>query len=192
MKKGLLIIIAGPSGVGKGTVREEVMKKKSLNLAYSVSCTTRKPRPKEKNGVDYFFISKQDFLKRIKEKEFLEYAQFVGNYYGTSKKFINSLRESGKNVVLEIEVKGTKQIIKQFKKSELITFFLIPPTLKDLEKRIRGRSTETDEVIKGRLAKAKIELKEKKYFDYVIVNDTPKRAANEIIKNINKAIKARG
>jgi len=192
MKKGLLIIIAGPSGVGKGTVRKYVEKEKSLKLGFSISYTTRKPRPGEKNAREYFFISKDEFKKRIKNKEFLEYATYVNNYYGTSKSYINSLMKKGKNVLLEIEVKGTKQVIKQYPKKDLITFFIVPPSIKELEKRIRGRSTESNETIKDRLTKAKAELKEKKHFDYIVVNDSPLRAAKEIIKILKKAIKARG
>ena len=182
MKKGSLIIIAGPSGVGKGTIRKILMKNKSLNLVFSVSLTTRKPRPNEVNGKDYYFVSKKEFSKAIKEGDFLEYASFVGNYYGTSKKYVNKFRNKGKNVILEIECKGTKQILNKFDKKELITFFIVPPSIKELEKRIRLRSTESNEVIKSRLKKARSELKLNKYFDYVIENDTPEKAANRIIK----------
>lgn len=186
-KRGLLIIIAGPSGVGKGTVREIVMKNKSLNLDFSVSLTTRKKRIGEVNGKDYYFVTTKEFKDAIKNNEFLEYAKFVNNYYGTSKKQIEDKRNKGKNVLLEIEIKGTKQVISQFSKNELITFFIVPPSIKELEKRIRGRKTESEEAIQGRLKKAKQELKMKKYFDHIIVNDDPKRAAKEIIKIIKDA-----
>lgn len=191
-KPGLLIIIAGPSGVGKSTVRNEVMKEKNLNLAFSVSFTTRKPRPNEEHGRDYFFVTKEEFLKAIKKGEFIEHAEFVGNLYGTSKTYVNKLREEGKNVILEIEVKGSKQVLDQFNKDEVISFFIMPPSLNELEKRIRGRSTESNEVIVNRLNKAHEEIKMNVIFDNIIVNDDPHRASNEIVNIINNKLKNRG
>ena len=123
MKKGLLIIVSGPSGVGKGTVREYYMKDPSLNLTYSISMTTRAPREGERDGVDYIFISRDEFEQKIKEGEFLEWAEFVGNYYGTSIKQVEKLREEGKNVVLEIEVQGAT-IVKE-KCPDAISIFII-------------------------------------------------------------------
>lgn len=190
-KPGLLVIIAGPSGAGKSTVRKEVMKNRSLNLAYSVSLTTRKIRKGEKNGVDYFFVSKAKFLKAVKDGDLLEYNYYVGNYYGTSKKQVNALRKKGKNVVLEIDVNGTKNVMKQFKKNEVLSFFVIAPSIKDLEKRIRERSTETNKVIEDRLKKAKAEMKLKDKFDYVVLNDSPTRAAKAVSKVIKDAITSR-
>lgn len=113
MEKGLLIVLSGPSGVGKGTVRQELFKDTSLNLAYSISMTTRQPRYNEQDGVDYFFVSQDEFEKKIKNDELLEYAQFVGNYYGTPRSYVEQLLSEGKNVVLEIEVQGALQVMKK-------------------------------------------------------------------------------
>ncbi len=188
-KRGILIIIAGPSGVGKGTVRKEVMKNKSLNLVFSISLTTRKMRVGEKDGVDYYYVTKKYFLDAIKKKDLLEYNKYVSNYYGTSKTQVNKALNAGKNVVLEIDVNGTKNVYKSFSKKDILSFFILAPNLKELEKRIRGRSTETEKDIKLRLKQAKEELKYKDKFDHIIINDTPKRAAKEIISLIKERIK---
>ena len=137
MKRGLLIILSGPSGVGKGTVREQLFKEESLNLAYSISMTTRYKRPGEREGIDYFFVDVDTFKKKIEQGELLEYAQFVGNYYGTPKAYVDQLLDEGKNVVLEIEVQGALQVMK--KVPDALTIFLVPPSMEELEKRIRGR-----------------------------------------------------
>ena len=131
MKRGLLIILSGPSGVGKGTVREQLFKEESLNLAYSISMTTRYKRPGEKEGIDYFFVDVDTFKKKIEQGELLEYAQFVGNYYGTPKAYVDQLLDEGKNVVLEIEVQGALQVMK--KVPDALTIFLVPPSMEELE-----------------------------------------------------------
>lgn len=191
-KPGLLIVIAGPSGVGKGTVRKIVMKNKALKLVFSVSLTTRKKRKGEKDGVDYYYVTEKEFKDAIKRGDLLEYNHYVDHYYGTSKTQVNQIRKQGKNVMLEIDVNGTKNILKSFKKSEVVSFFIVAPNIKELEKRIRGRSTESDAVIRKRLKQAKEELKLKNKFDYVIVNDKPERAAKEISKLIKNAMALRG
>ena len=178
MKKGLLIIVSGPSGVGKGTVRDYYMKDESLNLTYSISMTTRKPREGEVDGVDYIFVSREEFERKIQEGEFLEYAEFVGNYYGTSLTQVNKLREEGKNVILEIEVQGAT-IVKE-KCPDAISIFIIPPSIEELERRIRGRRTEAEEIIQQRLAKATQELKLVSNYKYVVCNDDPELAAEVI------------
>lgn len=178
MKKGLLIIVSGPSGVGKGTVREYYMKDKSLNLTYSISMTTRAPRKGEVDGEDYIFISHDEFKQKIAEGEFLEWAEFVGNYYGTSIKQVNQLREQGKNVVLEIEVQGAT-IVKE-KCPDAISIFIIPPSIDELERRIRGRKSEPEEIVQQRLAKAQQELKLVGNYKYVVCNDDPELAAEVI------------
>lgn len=192
MKRGLLIIMSGPSGVGKGTVRRLVMADKSLNLAYSVSMTTRPRREHETPGVDYFYVTKEEFQKTLDEDGFLEHAQFVGNYYGTPKAYVEKLRNEGKNVLLEIEVEGAKQVISKCHGSDLVTIFLIPPSMEDLEQRIRKRGTESEEVIQQRLAKAQRELELKYAYDYPVINDTVKSAADQIRKIIRDKIKYLG
>lgn len=189
MKRGLLIIMSGPSGVGKGTVRRLVMADKSLNLSYSISMTTRAQRKHEREGVDYFFVSKEKFQKYIEEDKFLEYAQFVGNYYGTPNDYVEKLRNEGRNVLLEIEVEGAKQVMSKCHGSDVITIFLIPPSLDELEKRIRKRGTETEAVIQERLAKAERELKLKYGYEYPVINDTVNNAANQIRHIIRNKIK---
>ncbi|MDQ0359354.1 guanylate kinase [Breznakia pachnodae] len=178
MKKGLLIIISGPSGVGKGTVRDFFMKDNSLNLTYSISMTTRKPRENEVDGVDYLFVSKEAFEKAIENGELLEWAEFVGNYYGTPLCQVERLRNEGKNVLLEIEVQGAQQVSE--KVPDAITIFMIPPTMDELENRIRGRKSEAEEVIQERLAKAEKEMKLIKDYKYVVCNDDPELAAQYI------------
>lgn len=192
MKRGLLIIISGPSGVGKGTVRRLVMADKSLNLAYSVSMTTRPRREHETPGVDYFYVTKEEFQKTLDEDGFLEHAQFVGNYYGTPKAYVEKLRNEGKNVLLEIEVEGAKQVISKCHGSDVVTIFLIPPSMEELEQRIRKRGTESEEVIQQRLAKAQRELELKYAYDYPVINDTVKSAADQIRKIIRDKIKYLG
>lgn len=188
MSKGLLIILSGPSGVGKGTVRNELFKDESLNLCYSISMTTRSPRPLEQDGVDYFFVSKEEFENKIKEGELLEYAQFVGNYYGTPLSYVETLLSEGKNVMLEIEVQGALQVIE--KRPDVLSIFLLPPSLEELERRIRGRSTETEETVLKRLAQAESELSIKDHYKYHVVNDDVMRAKDEIASiiknNLNK------
>lgn len=188
MSRGLLIILSGPSGVGKGTVREILFKDESLNLAYSISMTTRLPRPNEKDGIDYFFVSKEEFEKNMEAGLLLEHAQFVGNYYGTPKNYVEELLNKGKNVVLEIEVQGALQVMS--KCPEALTIFLVPPSLEELEKRIRGRRTEKEEVIKERLDKARKELETKDNYKYVVVNDEVIKAKEAIADIIKKNLKA--
>lgn len=179
-KRGLLIIMSGPSGVGKGTVTKEVMKDKSLNLFYSVSMTTRPQRPGEENGREYYFVSKEEFQRNIDNNNLLEWAEFVGNRYGTPKDKVEEMRDKGFNVYLEIEVNGTTQVLKQYSGNDVVSIFLIPPSLEELEKRIRGRSTESEEVIKERLEKARRELGLKFNYEYIVLNDEIERAAEEI------------
>lgn len=155
MKKGLLIILSGPSGVGKGTVRKQIFKNKDLDLSYSISMTTRPKREKEKEGVDYYFVSNETFDKHIQDDDFLEYCEFVGNRYGTPKSYVEKLRNEGKNVFLEIEVSGANQVLSKVHDEGVLSIFLLPPSLRVLEQRIRLRKTESDEVIKARLEKGK-------------------------------------
>lgn len=183
MKKGLLIIISGPSGVGKGTVRNCFMNDESLKLEYSISMTTRSPRQGEKDGVDYIFTTKEKFEEAIQKGELLEWAEFVGNYYGTPVSQVEKLRSEGKNVLLEIEVQGATQVTE--KCPDALTIFIIPPTMEELEKRIRGRRSEPEEVVQQRLAKADKEMKLVNNYKYIVCNDDPKLAA-ELITSIIK------
>ncbi len=180
--KGKLFILSGPSGVGKGTVRESILAKKDLNLTYSISMTTRQPRENEINGVHYYFVDKNYFENAIKNDEFLEYAKFVGNYYGTPKKIVDQLLEEGKNVLLEIEVQGAKQVMEKCK--DAITIFMVPPSFEELEKRIRGRRSEPEDIVLQRLSKAKKEMSLKKNYKFVVVNDTVENASQAIINII--------
>lgn len=176
---GLLIVISGPSGVGKGTVRKALFDMKNHNLDYSVSMTTRKPRVGEKEGVDYFFVSKEEFKKRIDENKFLEYAEFVNEYYGTPLDKVEEKLEQGKEVVLEIEVDGAMQV--REKMPEAVFIFIVPPSREDLEKRLRNRGTENPDVIAERLKKAEREYKLAHMYDYIVVNDDVYNAADRIL-----------
>ena len=183
MKKGLLIIISGPSGVGKGAIRIYFMDDDSLRLTYSISMTTRKPRQGERDGVDYIFTTREKFEEAIAEGELLEWAEFVGNYYGTPLTQVEKLREEGKNVLLEIEVQGADQVRK--KCPDALSIFIIPPSMEELEKRIRGRRSEPEEIVQQRLAKAENEMKMVSNYKYIVCNEDPQLAA-ELISSIIK------
>ncbi len=173
-----LFVISGCSGVGKGTVINEFMKRNSNDFILSVSCTTRNPRPNEIDGVNYFFISKEEFEKNIKEDKFLEHANFAGNYYGTKKKYVRQKMDEGYNVLLEIDTQGALQVKEKMPESVLI--FIAPPSIEELEQRLRGRHTEDEETIQKRLAQVKTELERSQKYDYTIINDNILRAVKEI------------
>ncbi|MFW8664285.1 guanylate kinase [Candidatus Phytoplasma citri] len=182
----MLIIISGPSGVGKGTVKKLLLERIENNLVYSVSMTTRSPRINEKNGKDYFFVSNQYFKDKIKENYFLEYNEFIGNYYGTPKIKVMEELKQNKDVLLEIDVQGALQISNNFIKSKSVFIFLAPPSIAILKQRIQYRNTESSQIINERIVKARQELlliqKIKKY-DYMIINDKLDETVN-IIKSI--------
>lgn len=178
MKKGLLIILSGPSGVGKGTVRKYLIEHFELTFYYSISMTTRAPREGEENGKDYFFVTPETFQKNIDEGNLLEWAEFVNNRYGTPKDVVESYREKGVDVLLEIETNGAKQVMA--KCPDALSIFLVPPSLEELEARIRGRKTENEETIQKRMNKAKEEMKLAPNYQYVVANDDVARAAGEI------------
>jgi len=182
-----LIIFTGPSGVGKGTILSDFFKKADNNIVYSISSTTRNPRDGEINGMHYFFVSKDEFENLIKQDAFLEYARYSGNYYGTNKKFVDEKLAEGKSVLLEIELQGALQVMK--KRPDAVTIFIKPPTFNELEKRLRGRHTESEDVILKRLEAAKTELESADKFHYVIENDIVARAVDELIKIYNKETK---
>lgn len=188
-KKGLLIILSGPSGVGKETVRKIVMRDKKLNLAYSISMTTRKPREREQNGVDYFFVSEEEFKHNIAENNLLEYAEFVGNFYGTPRSYVEKLRNEGKNVILEIEINGAQQVLAKTDAENRVSIFLMPPSIEELENRIRHRRSEPEDIIQKRLEKARREMNMKDAYDYVVLNDNVDDAALAIKNIIRSNIK---
>jgi len=180
-KSTKLLVISGSSGVGKGTVIKSLLGKCSeLNL--SISCTTRSKRPGEEHGVNYFFLTKEEFEQGIKNNEFIEWAEFSGNFYGTKQSYIEDCLNNNKNVLLEIETQGALQIKKKMPQAVLI--FIAPPSFEELEARLRGRHTETEEAIQKRLEFVKFELENSKQYDYVIVNDTVENAVEQILNII--------
>lgn len=183
-KRGMLIVLSGPSGVGKGTVRKEIFLQEGNNFDYSISMTTRQMRPGEVNGKDYYFVSKEEFEKEIADGGMLEYAQYVDNYYGTPLKYVNEMLDAGKDVFLEIEVKGAMQVRK--KVSDGLFIFLTPPDLMELRQRIINRGTDDLETIDKRMEKAKDEIEMMQNYDYAVVNDEVAKAA-EKIKTIIRA-----
>ncbi|MFF2907414.1 guanylate kinase [Paenibacillus sp. NPDC057934] len=168
MSKGLLIILSGPSGVGKGTVCT-ALRPKMPELIYSVSATTRSPRAGEEDGVNYFFKSREQFLSMIEADQLLEHAEYVGNYYGTPRDFVERTLESGKDIILEIEVQGALKVKEKF--PEGIFVFLLPPSMDELKDRIRGRGTEHPDVINHRMSVAEDEISLMQHYDYAVVND---------------------
>ncbi len=172
-----LFVVSGSSGVGKGTVLKAFLSK-NPDFMLSISCTTRSPREGEVDGVNYFFMTKDDFKDCIDKDKFLEWAEFAGNFYGTKRKFINKCLEEGKDIILEIDTQGALQVKTQMPEAVLI--FICPPSLEDLEKRLRGRHTEDEETIRKRLNIVKEEIDRAKNFDYKIVNDDLQRAVSEL------------
>jgi guanylate kinase len=181
-----LFVISGCSGVGKGTIINEFMKRNGKDFVLSVSCTTRAPRQGEINGVNYFFLTQEEFKRNIEEDKFLEHAQFAGNYYGTKKKYIKEKFEQGYNIMLEIETQGALQV--KEKMPEAILIFIAPPSIKELENRLRGRHTEDEATIQKRLAQVKVELERSQKYDYTVINDNVERAVEEIEKIAEKEI----
>ena len=183
-KRGMLIVLSGPSGVGKGTVRKRIFEQVDYKFDYSVSMTTRKMRPGEVNGKDYYFVSKEEFEQEIANGGMLEYAQYVDNYYGTPLKYVNEKLDSGKDVFLEIEVKGAMQV--REKCPDGLFIFLTPPDLMELRQRIINRGTDDMATIDKRMDKAKGEIEMMQNYDYAVVNDEVDKAA-EKIKTIIRA-----
>ena len=168
-RKGVLFVISGPSGVGKGTVNKRLFEEFGNAVAFSVSATTRDPREGEVDGREYFFISRQEFEKRVANNEFLEHAEYAGNCYGTPRDYVLSLLQRGVSVILEIDVQGAMQVKRRMPES--VSVFILPPSFEELEHRLRGRGTETPEKIERRLAAAKAEMARATEYDYQIVND---------------------
>ena len=180
MSKGKLIVISGASGVGKGTVLGIMMKKRK-DLSFSVSATTRPPRPGEIDGVHYYFISREKFAEMIAEGAFLEYDAHADNYYGTPRAQAEEKRERGP-VLLDIEPAGAKQVREKMPDAELI--FIMPPSMQELERRLRGRGDTPEEQIKLRMERAVWEMEQRVWYDHVVVNDDPERCADEILRII--------
>ena len=178
-KKGMLIVYSGPSGVGKGTIRKMVFDRFKDKLFYSISMTTRAPRNGEVDGEDYYFVSKEFFEEQIEAGNLLEYAEFVGNYYGTPKDKVEEKLAEGYDVMLEIEVDGATQV-KQ-KVDDAISIFVVPPSMEALESRLQGRKTEDQEIIQKRLDKARREIVLAGLYDYVVVNDNLEEAADDVV-----------
>ncbi|MGN0669549.1 MAG: guanylate kinase [Oscillospiraceae bacterium] len=178
MEKGLLFVVSAPAGCGKDTILGELFKKTD-KAGYAVSATTRAPREGEIDGVHYHFLTRDDFSEKIKRGEVLEYTEYCGNFYGTLKKSVDDLILSGKDAVLKIEVEGAMNIKKMFPEACLV--FILPPSLEILEKRLRGRGTETEEKIRERTLQAKNELAFAKNYDYLVVNDDLSEAVEDVL-----------
>lgn len=175
MKK--LFVISGSSGVGKGTVIKEFLRKHP-DFRLSISCTTRGKREGEEHGVNYFFLTQEEFKNCIANNEFLEWAEFSGNHYGTKKAFVEECLNNGENLILEIDTKGALNVKSIMPEAELI--FIAPPSIEELEARLRGRHTETEEAIQKRLASIKLEMENSKKFDHKVVNDTVENAVKQL------------
>ena len=174
---GLLFIVSGFSGAGKGTIMKELLRRYD-NYALSVSATTRKPRPGEVHGKDYFFISREEFEKMIREDALIEYATYAGNYYGTPRKYVEEMMAAGKDVILEIEVQGAQKIKEKMPETERI--FVTPPSAEELRRRLTDRGSETEEEIEKRLRRAVEEASYMPLYDYILVNDDLDRAVTEL------------
>lgn len=181
MKEGLLIVISGPAGVGKGTIVGKLLEK-NPNIKLSISKTTRKPRPGEKEGVNYFFVSRQQFEDDIKNNNLLEYAEYNNNYYGTPKDFVLETLKKGFDVILEIETQGALKVKSIFEEAVLI--FILPPSMEELYNRLKKRATETEEEIEARLNIARGEIRLLPKYDYCVVNDDIDKAVETIEKII--------
>lgn len=176
-EQGILIVLSGPSGVGKGTVCS-ALRQVNTELVYSVSATTRKPRPGEVEGVNYFFKTREQFQQMIEADEMLEWAEYVGNYYGTPRKFVDDMLKAGKNVILEIEVQGALKVKQKFPQGVFI--FLLPPSLDELQSRITSRGTENVDTIHSRMSAAAEEIRQLEHYDYAVVNDQVDHACAKI------------
>lgn len=175
--RGKTFIITGPSGVGKGTIIKELFQRQK-NLYFSVSATTREPRPGEVDGTHYHFLTKETFLAWIADNAFLEHAEYVGNHYGTPKKYVDEAMERGEDVILDIEVQGADQVYEN--RPETVRIFIIPPSWEELRRRLLGRGTEDAAKVQSRLLRAKEELSYAQHYDYIVVNDSLEKAVEEI------------
>lgn len=177
MSEGMLIVLSGPSGVGKGTVCQ-ALRRCTPDLVYSVSATTRSPRAGEQEGVNYFFKTREEFERMIERDELLEWAEYVGNYYGTPAEFVHRTLAEGKDILLEIDVQGAMKV--REKMPDGVFVFLVPPSYEELRKRIAGRGTETPDAIRERLNAAQSEIGLMEHYDYIVVNDSVEAACERI------------
>ena len=187
MSKGILIVLSGFSGAGKGTLVKELMKTYD-NYALSISMTTRKPREGEVHGREYFFTERESFEEKIAQNGLIEYAEYCGNYYGTPRDYVEEMLAAGRDVLLEIEIQGMHKVKKMF--PDMLTLFVTQPSIAELEKRLRGRGTETEEVIKKRLARAAEEAKGMEDYEYLVVNDDLQECVEEIHSIVKAAKRA--
>lgn len=203
-RKGILLVVSGFSGAGKGTLMKNLVETYD-NYALSISMTTRKPREGEEEGKAYFFVEEEEFLQKIKEEKVIEYAQYCGHYYGTPREYVEEMLHQGKDVILEIEIQGALKVKKQF--PDALLLFIMPPSAEELKRRLVGRGTETEQVIKQRLLRAVEESEGIEAYDYILINDrledcveelnnlvvaahnTPARN-QEFINNIRKELKS--
>lgn len=190
MYRPKIIVILGPSGVGKGTIEKNLFKDEKLKLKFSISATTRSKREDEINGVQYFFKNEKEFLELIEKNEFIEWNKHLNNYYGTLKHNVDDIIKEGMNVLIEVETSGALNILKYYKErnlsKEVISIFILPPNFEELEKRILKRGSESEEQIKKRLEKAKKEIDLKNEFKYVVVNDSLEKCVEKIKSIIKK------
>lgn len=187
-KKGILIVISGFSGAGKGTLVRELLRRHEKDYVLSVSMTTREPRPGEREGVEYFFTDRKHFEETIAQDGLIEFASYCGNYYGTPKAYVEEQLAEGRNVILEIEIQGALKIKERFPESLLI--FVTPPNAEELKRRLEGRGTESEEAIASRLARAAEESRGVEFYDYLVVNDKLEESAEEVHQLVDAARRA--
>lgn len=176
--RGILTVVSGFSGAGKGTIMKELLKKYGEHYALSISATTRAPRPGEQDGVEYFFRTREDFEQMIAEDALVEYAEYVGNYYGTPRAYVEEQLKAGRDVILEIEIQGALKVKNKF--PEALLLFVTPPSIEELKRRLIGRGTESMEIIESRLARAYREAEGIEAYDYLVINDVLEDAVEEV------------
>lgn len=184
MKKGKIIVLSAPSGTGKSSIIKKLLEYPELNLGFSISATSRNPRGEEKHGVEYYFISQEEFMRKAENEEFVEWEEvYPGTCYGTLKSEVKRVTDAGRNLIMDIDVKGGINVKKCYGE-QAITIFILPPSVEELERRLRGRGTDAEETIQKRLGKAEYELSFAPQFDFQIVNDDLERAVREVRKLI--------